>query len=94
MSPLGKYLRRLVGKNDLEDALKRPDKLTQEEARMETAEVLKVMHSVDDNVEVVIDGAQREFLPSDMLSFTVLIIYTTRRQGSKSDHATNGNQCR
>ncbi len=70
MSPLGKYLRRLVGKNDLEDALKRLDKLTQEEARMATAEVLKVMHSVDNNVEVVIDGAQREFLSSDMLSLS------------------------
>jgi len=70
MSSLGKYLRRLVGKNDLEDALKRLDKLTQEEARMATAEVLKVMHSVDNNMEVVIDGAQREFLSSDMLSLS------------------------
>jgi hypothetical protein len=47
-----------LGKSDIEDALKRLDILTQEEARMATAEVLKVTHSVDDKVTVLIDGAQ------------------------------------
>jgi hypothetical protein len=36
-----KYGKRLIGKTDLEDALNRLDKLTQEEARMATAEVLR-----------------------------------------------------
>lgn len=31
--------------------------LTQEEARMATAEVMKVSHSVEDKVKVVLDGA-------------------------------------
>jgi hypothetical protein len=34
----------------------RLDKLTQEEARMATAEVLKVTHSIDDKVKGLIEG--------------------------------------
>ena len=37
----------------MEDALKRLDKLTQEEARMATAEVLKITHTIDDGVKDV-----------------------------------------
>ena len=39
----------------MEDALKRLDKLTQEEARMSTAQVLKVAHAVDNRVRGVTD---------------------------------------
>jgi hypothetical protein len=39
----------------LEDALKRLDKLTHEEARMATAQVLKATHSVRDDLKVVDD---------------------------------------
>ena len=49
----------------MEDALKRLDKLTHEEARMAIAQNLKATHTVDegvqavnDKVAVVIDGAQ------------------------------------
>ena len=51
-----KYLKKLVGRTDIEDALKRLDKLTQEEGRMATAQVLKVAHTIDDRVKAVIDG--------------------------------------
>ena len=40
---------------DLEDALKKLDILTQEEARMALAEVLRIAHNVRDEVKVV-DG--------------------------------------
>ena len=40
---------------DLEDALKKLDKLTQEEARMALAEVLRITHNIRDEVKVV-DG--------------------------------------
>ena len=40
---------------DLEDALKKLDRLTQEEARMAVAEVLKITHNVRDEVKAV-DG--------------------------------------
>jgi hypothetical protein len=46
---LEKFFRKLLGRNDVEDALKRLDKLTQEESKMATAEVLN-------NVKVLVDG--------------------------------------
>jgi hypothetical protein len=45
-----KYGKRLIGKTDLEDALKKLDKLTQEEARMVIAENLRATHAVDERV--------------------------------------------
>jgi 3-dehydroquinate synthetase len=50
-------VKKLLGKNDIEDALKRLDTLTQEEARMAIAEVLKVAQRVDDKVTTLINGA-------------------------------------
>lgn len=63
-----KYLKKLLGKSDVEDALKRLDMLTQEEARMAIAEVLKVTHIMDDKMRVLIDGAQIHFLLMHRLS--------------------------
>jgi hypothetical protein len=50
-----KYLKKLIGRTEMEDALKRLDKLTQEEARMAAAAKLKVTHAVDKRVEGVAD---------------------------------------
>ena len=47
-----KFLKKLIGKTDIEDALKRLDKLTNEEVRMVTAQVLEATHTVDDRVRV------------------------------------------
>jgi hypothetical protein len=44
-----------VGNTDIEDSLVRLDKLTQEEARMASAELLKMTSSIDDKVKGV-DG--------------------------------------
>ena len=38
---------------DLEDALKKLDRLTQEEARMANAEVLRMTHSIHDGVKSI-----------------------------------------
>jgi uncharacterized protein YfcZ (UPF0381/DUF406 family) len=46
---------KLAGRTDLEDSLKRLDKLTQEEARMATAQLLKVTHIIDEGVRGVAD---------------------------------------
>jgi CMP-2-keto-3-deoxyoctulosonic acid synthetase len=43
----GKYLKKLIGKTNIEDALKRLDKLTNEEVRMVTAQVLEATHAVE-----------------------------------------------
>ncbi|KAH9060254.1 hypothetical protein EDB87DRAFT_622909 [Lactarius vividus] len=50
-----KFLKKLAGMADLEDAVKKLDRLTQEEARMALAEVLKITQIVRDEVKVV-DG--------------------------------------
>jgi hypothetical protein len=56
---------KLLGRNDIEDALKRLEALTMEEVRMAIAETLKITHRVDDkvnrmddNVTVLIEGGQ------------------------------------
>ena len=48
-------MKKLVGRTEIEDALKRLDRLTQEEARMAAAETLKIAHTVDKKVEGVAD---------------------------------------
>ena len=50
-----KFLRKLAGMADLEDAVKKLDRLTHEEARMALAEVLRITDNIRDGVEVV-DG--------------------------------------
>ena len=45
-----KFLKKLVGRKDIEDALKRLDRLTQEEALMAAAQVLRLTHIVDNKV--------------------------------------------
>ena len=54
-----KFLRKLAGMADLEDALKKLDRLTQEEARMANVEVLRLAHNIRDGVEIV-DGKVEE----------------------------------
>ena len=54
-----KFLRKLAGRTDLEDALKKLDRLTQEEARMAIAENLRITHSVRDEVKVVDSKVER-----------------------------------
>ncbi|KAI0301677.1 hypothetical protein B0F90DRAFT_1840328, partial [Multifurca ochricompacta] len=60
-----KYLKKLAGRTDIEDALGRLDKLTHDEALMATAQILKLAHnvdnkvtSVDDKVKVVIEDGR------------------------------------
>ena len=56
-----RYLKRLVGKKDIENALQRLDKLTQEEVRMAAAEALTIsslIAAVADDVKVVDERVQ------------------------------------
>ncbi|KAH9167839.1 hypothetical protein EDB89DRAFT_1646827 [Lactarius sanguifluus] len=54
-----KYLKKLAGRTDIEDALKRLDNLTQEEARMAIAQVLRLVHGIDFKVKTVIEVTRR-----------------------------------
>jgi hypothetical protein len=56
-----KLLKKLMGKKEMEDALKRLDKLTQDEARMAAAENLKLTHVVDNKVTSLINGTPGMF---------------------------------
>lgn len=67
-----RFLKKLVGRRDIEDALQRLDRLTQEEARMAAVQILNLTHAVDtkvtgvgnklkdvdDKMDVVIKGTQ------------------------------------
>jgi hypothetical protein len=53
-----KYLKKLLGKAEIEDALKRLDKLTQEEVRMAAAQLLQITHGVDDKVTSIDNGVK------------------------------------
>ena len=48
-----KYLKKLAGRNDVEDAFRRLDKLTPEEALMAAAETMTMTRNIDDKVKDV-----------------------------------------
>ena len=52
---LEKYAKKVIGRTDMEDALKRLDKLTHEEAWMGIAQNLKATHTVGESVRGVAD---------------------------------------
>jgi predicted fused transcriptional regulator/phosphomethylpyrimidine kinase len=51
-----KYIKKLMGKNDIEDALKKLDRLTQEEARMASAQLLEISNAIDSEVREIADN--------------------------------------
>ncbi|KAH8993455.1 hypothetical protein EDB92DRAFT_406201 [Lactarius akahatsu] len=53
-----KYLKKLIGRRDIEDALGRLDKLTQQEFQMAVVQMLKVAHHVKDGVTTVGEQVQ------------------------------------
>jgi hypothetical protein len=55
---LERFLRKLIGRSDIEDALRRFDKLTQEENRMVTAQNLKTTHGVSEEVTSLRNNVQ------------------------------------
>jgi hypothetical protein len=48
-----KFLKRVMGRTDLEDGLKKLEKLTNEEIAMAIVQQLKVSHDIDENVLTV-----------------------------------------
>jgi hypothetical protein len=53
-----KFVKKLFGENDVNAALQRLDRLTQEEARTAGAQTLEVVYGLFQNMRVVIDGEQ------------------------------------
>jgi archaellum component FlaC len=52
---LRKLIKKLIGNIDIEDALKRLDRLTQEEARMASAQHLEITDAIDSGVREIAD---------------------------------------
>jgi hypothetical protein len=52
---LEKYVKKLIGRTDIEDALKRLDNLTREEAWMGIAQNLRATHIVGSEMRRVVD---------------------------------------
>ena len=63
-----------MGRNDIEDALKRLDKLTQEEARMAVAETLKLTH-------IVINGMPTMLIARDLILNAYTSVRRKRNEG-------------
>ena len=53
-----KFLKKIAGITKLEDGLKNLDKMTNEEARMANAEVMRLAYDIDKKVHGLIDGAR------------------------------------
>ena len=49
-------MKKLIGSNDIEDALKRLDRLTQEEARMASAQLMRVTNAINIRVDEIADN--------------------------------------
>jgi hypothetical protein len=50
------YLKKLMGKNNIEHALKKLDRLTQEEAQMASVQILQITHAIDSEVREIADN--------------------------------------
>ncbi|KAH9165961.1 hypothetical protein EDB89DRAFT_2076307 [Lactarius sanguifluus] len=85
-----RYLKKLIGKKEIEGALKRLDKLTQEEARMAAAEILKLTHIVDDKVTTVVNGVQHLANSIDDVKWNQ-VRESLRRWVTPPDPSTNHN---
>ena len=53
-----KFVKRIAGKTDLEDGLKKLDTLTNEEVVMAVAQLLNIAHKIDNKVTEVGDGVR------------------------------------
>jgi len=51
-----KFLKKVAGRSEIDDALRRLDKLTQEEHRMATAQDLRATRGVRNKMDVVVNG--------------------------------------
>ena len=55
---LEKFVKKIAGITKLENGLKKLDKMTNDEARMASAEGMRLAHDIVRKVQTIIDGAQ------------------------------------
>lgn len=54
--PPEKFAKKLLGESEIEAALQRLDRLTQDEARITVTQTLHVVHGLVNNIRVVMEG--------------------------------------
>ena len=81
---LKKFLKTLIGKKDIEDALSKLDRLTQEEVNMATVQILKVSHHIKGGVETV--GVEVEGMFTTLAIHNISNHNSTRRHGDESSY--------
>lgn len=54
-----RFLKKRFGEKEVEAALQRLDRLTQDEARTTAAQILKVVHALFENMNVAMGGEQK-----------------------------------
>ena len=72
-----KFARKFLGESEIETALQRLDRLTQDEARMTVTQTLDVIYSLVGNMRVVMEGAELLHDYSEIF----LKICSVRREG-------------
>jgi hypothetical protein len=73
-----KFVKKLLGDNEIEAVLQRLDRLTQDEARTTAAQTLEVVYRLVQNTNVLVDGEQTHMTCHRRLLSGVT---PTRRQG-------------
>ena len=58
------FAKKLLGDSEIENILRRLDRLTQDEARMMEAHILEVVHGLMNNMKVVMEGESSPLIPS------------------------------
>ena len=58
------FVKTLLGDSEIENILRRLDRLTQDEAHMMEAHILEVVHGLMNNMKVVMDGERSPLIPS------------------------------
>ena len=58
------FAKKLLGDSEIENILRRLDRLTQDEARMMEAHILEVVHGLMNNIKVVMEGESSPLIPS------------------------------
>lgn len=53
-----KFARKLLGECEIENVLRRLDRLTQEEGRMTMAQTLEIVYGLVNNIKVVVNGTR------------------------------------
>ena len=68
---IAKFVKKLLGDNEVEAVLQRLDRLTQDEARTTSAQTLEIVYGLIQNMRVVMDGEQSLRDPSPAYRYLI-----------------------